>query len=157
MKCNKETKTQRKERESERKKDFFEILSVHWDSNRWLCIKIVQEFAGDGASSSSSDCIDGEQLSGCSSWWIVSSSSTLVCCNEELVVDVVVCVDETDDERRWLIIELFVWQLLVFVGNKRWNKSIVCCWWNAAATAAAVAAALLINWLGLDDVDDWIG
>ncbi len=124
------------------------------------CIKIVQELVGDeisSSSSSSSDCIDGEQLSCCSSWWIVSSSSAFVCCNEEFVVEVVVWVDETDDERRWLIIGLFVWQLLVFVGNKRWNKSIVCCWWNAAATATAVAAALFINWLGFDDVDDWIG
>jgi len=121
------------------------------------CIKIVQELVGDETSSSSSDCIDCEQLSGCSSCCIVSSSSTFVCCNEEFVVDVVVCVDETDDERRWLIIELVVWQLFVFVGNKRWNKSIVCCWWNAAATAAAVAAAFVINCVWFDDVEDCIG
>jgi hypothetical protein len=34
---------------------------------------------------------------------------------------------------------------------------MVCCWWNAAATAAAVAAAFVINCVGFDDVDDWIG
>lgn len=132
-------------------------LSVQWDSNRWLYSKIVYEWIGDDVSSSSSDCIDGEQLNGCSSCWMVSSSSAFVCCNDELVVDVVVCVDETDDDRRWFIIEFVPCKALGFVGNKRWNKSSVCCWWNAAATAAA--AALLINWVGFDDddVDDWIG
>ncbi len=137
---------------------FFKVFYQFIEIRICDCIWIVQEWIGDEISSSSSDCIDSEQLSGCSSsCWIVSSSSTLVCCNEEFVVDVVVCVDEIDDERRWLITELFVWQLFVFVGNNRWNKSMVCCWWNAAATAAAVAAAFVINCVGFDDVDDWIG
>ncbi len=145
-------------KKKEDKKDFFLKFYQFIEIQICDCIKIVQELVGDETSSSSSDWIDGEQLSACSSCWIVSSSSTFVCCNEELVVDVVVCVDETDDERRWLTIELFVWQLFVFVGNKRWNKSNVCCWWNAAATAAAVAAALVINWVvWFDDVEDWIG
>jgi hypothetical protein len=153
MKCNNKQKEDKKKRFFFFWNLFYQFIEIRICD----CIKIVQELVGDEISSSSSDCIDCEQLSGCSSCCIVSSSSTFVCCNEEFVVDVVVCVDETDDERRWFIIGLFAWQLFVFGGNKRWNKSIVCCWWNAAATAAAVAAAFVINCVWLDDVEDWIG
>jgi len=46
---------------------------------------------GDVArSSSSSDAIEVEQLSGCSSLGLVSSSSALVRCKDEFVVDVAV-------------------------------------------------------------------
>ena len=64
MKCN------NKQNEEKRKDLIFLKFYQFIEIRICDCIKIVQELVGDeisSSSSSSSDCIDGEQLSGCSS------------------------------------------------------------------------------------------